>query len=185
VLTQVVQRGPGGAAALPGWAGAQAGKTGSADNNLNAWFVGYTKDLSTAVWMGSPGLTQKPMTNVGGVTVFGGTYPAMIWGAYMKAVEAGKPAVKFAPPDALTTRGARQLVITGEIAQSERSRSDVSSEEPDDSITSSTSRNRNTDTTDIFGNTSPDGNGNQDDTPRTTRTTRPPRARDLTTLAPP
>ncbi|MGH9279150.1 MAG: transglycosylase domain-containing protein, partial [Acidimicrobiales bacterium] len=65
-LTQVVQRGTGTAAAIPGWFNGVAGKTGSTDNNLNAWFVGYTPELSTAVWMGSPGTVQREMSNVGG-----------------------------------------------------------------------------------------------------------------------
>src|SRR5206468_12453545 len=63
VLTQVVARGTGTAAAIPGWFNGVAGKTGSTDNNLNAWFVGFTPELSTAVWMGSPGLVQREMSN--------------------------------------------------------------------------------------------------------------------------
>ncbi len=188
VLTQVVQRGTGTAAAIPAWTGGIGGKTGSTDNNLNAWFVGYTKDLATAVWMGSPGKTQKPMTNVGGITVFGGTYPAMIWGAYMRAAVVGKTPVKFLPPDPVTARASRQLILAGEVPQPERASDDPAHATGDS--TSTTSRNRNTDSTDIFGNTLPgnnngnNGNNNNDDTPRTTRTTRPPRPRDLTTVPP-
>jgi membrane peptidoglycan carboxypeptidase len=87
-LTQVMQRGTGRAAAVPGWRA--AGKTGSTDRNTNAWFVGYTPTLATAVWMGNPD-EDIPMTNVGGLTVFGGTYPARIWKAFMAGALTGEP----------------------------------------------------------------------------------------------
>ncbi|MDQ3306163.1 MAG: transglycosylase domain-containing protein, partial [Actinomycetota bacterium] len=59
-----------------------AGKTGTTSAYSDAWFVGYTPQLSTAVWMGSPSGNVE-MTNVGGVRVTGGSYPAKIWQAYM------------------------------------------------------------------------------------------------------
>ena len=187
VLSQVVTQGTGTAAFMSGWSGAQAGKTGSTDDNYNAWFVGYTRDLATAVWMGTPGAVQKPMTNVGGITVYGGTYPAMIWGAYMKAVEAGKAPVKFTPPDPLTTRAPRQLVLSNEIPSTPlsdfttgaESNGTTGSGEAQSNSTTNTTRNQNGGSLD----TQP-GNGNQDDSPRTTRTSRPLRPRDLTTVPP-
>jgi membrane peptidoglycan carboxypeptidase len=94
-LTQVVQRGTGRAAAVPGWP--VAGKTGSTDNNTNAWFVGYTPTLATAVWMGNPD-EDIPMRSVGGITVFGGTFPARIWKAFMAAALTGPPQ-GFPPPE--------------------------------------------------------------------------------------
>src|SRR5205823_5614139 len=114
VLTQVVARGTGTAAAIPGWFNGVAGKTGSTDNNLNAWFVGFTPELSTAVWMGSPGLVQREMSNVGGIRVYGGTYPARVWGAYMRAYTADRPPVRFTPPDPFISRPSRMLVLPGE-----------------------------------------------------------------------
>ena len=55
-----------------------AGKTGTSQNWENAWFVGYTPTLSTAVWMGQPH-ANVAMHNVHGVaSVTGGTLPAMI-----------------------------------------------------------------------------------------------------------
>ncbi|HWC11842.1 MAG TPA: transglycosylase domain-containing protein, partial [Acidimicrobiales bacterium] len=95
-LTQVVQRGTGRAAAVPGWT--PAGKTGSTDNNTNAWFVGYTPTLATAVWMGNPDV-DEPMRNVGGITVYGGTYPARIWKAFMTGALAASPPVGFPEPE--------------------------------------------------------------------------------------
>jgi len=56
-----------------------AGKTGTTDDNTDAWFVGYTPYLTTAVWMGIP-TDSIPMGNFGGFSqIFGGTIPAMIW----------------------------------------------------------------------------------------------------------
>ncbi len=62
-----------------------AGKTGSTDNNADAWFVGYTPTLSTAVWMGhSTG--RVPLLRIKGVPrVYGGTIPARTWKAFMSS----------------------------------------------------------------------------------------------------
>ena len=75
-----------------------AGKTGTTDSNQDAWFIGYTPQLTTAVWMGDPN-AETPMTNVGGIQVFGATYPAHVWAAFMKAALANTPPVNFIPPD--------------------------------------------------------------------------------------
>jgi len=191
VLTQVVNRGTGAAAAIPGWAGGVGGKTGSADNNLNAWFVGYTPNLSTAVWMGTPGSPQRPMTNVGGITVYGGTYPAMIWGSYMRALEAGKPVQRFAAPDALTTRAPRPLVLPGELPPLPSQQPQVFFDDQRPVITGSDGSDV---SSSVPGNQGPTVTTRplitaptlfpeeDDDTPRTTRTSRPPRPRDLTTV---
>jgi penicillin-binding protein 1A len=176
---------------IPGWSGAVAGKTGSTDNNYNAWFVGYTKDLATAVWMGSPGTVQHAMTNVGGITVYGGTYPAMIFGDYMKGIEADKAPAKFTPPDSVTTRPPRMLLIAGEQPVFEPSFSSVDnsptgsrsgSGSSDTAATSppTTARNRSDATTPTTSSGTDDTS--DDNSSRTTRTSRPPRPRDITTL---
>jgi penicillin-binding protein 1A len=74
-----------------------AGKTGTTDKNVDAWFIGYTPQLTTAVWMGDP-LGEHSMSNVGGISVFGATYPADIWKAYMEAAHAKLPVVDFIAP---------------------------------------------------------------------------------------
>ena len=114
-LTEVVQRGTGRAARVPGWQ--VAGKTGSSDLNQDAWFVGFTPNLATAVWMGSPA-GKVSMYNVGAVPrVYGGTYPAMIFGAYMRQVLAGQALVSFAPPpQSPNDRPARLLSVPNEPA---------------------------------------------------------------------
>ena len=113
VLSQVVQRGTGTAARISGWD--VGGKTGSTDNNTNAWFVGYTRTLATAVWMGAPE-GDVSMRNVNGVTVFGGTYPAQIWGSFTRKALADSEPVDFTPPDGSGMRGGRFLALAGEKA---------------------------------------------------------------------
>ncbi|HUP86682.1 MAG TPA: transglycosylase domain-containing protein [Acidimicrobiales bacterium] len=75
-----------------------AGKTGTSQEWRNAWFVGYTRELVTAVWMGNPA-KDDPMKNVGGIRVTGGSYPATVWGAYMAEAMQGVPASSFPAPD--------------------------------------------------------------------------------------
>jgi penicillin-binding protein 1A len=60
-----------------------AGKTGTTDQHSDAWFVGYTPRLSTAVWVGYPDAQVHMLTEYHGASVAGGTYPAEIWGDYM------------------------------------------------------------------------------------------------------
>jgi penicillin-binding protein 1A len=80
-----------------------AGKTGTQDNNTNAWMVGFTPELTTAVWVGHPDL-YLPMNDirefvaVGVDRVIGGTFPARIWKATMDGALAGKPATLFPTP---------------------------------------------------------------------------------------
>ena len=94
-----------------------AGKTGTQDNNTNAWMVGYTPELTTAVWVGHPDL-YLPMNNIpefvaaGVRRVQGGTFPARIWKATMDGALAGTPATRFTRPSA-NARPAGQLFLPG------------------------------------------------------------------------
>ena len=96
----VIQHGTGTAARLPGRP--VAGKTGTTENSQDAWFIGYTPQLSTAVWVGHPE-GAVPMTDVHGITVTGGTFPARIFASYMKSALAGAPPLPLftASPDEL------------------------------------------------------------------------------------
>ena len=86
ILQQNIARGTGTRAATGCPA---AGKTGTTDLNTDAWFAGFTPRLSTAVWVGYPNdRTQMNGLFFGG-NVDGGTFPAAIWGAYMKSVIGG------------------------------------------------------------------------------------------------
>ncbi len=74
-----------GTAAYTGCYG-QAGKTGTTDNYVDAWFDGYQPNLATAVWVGYPRSNDVEMTSVHGITVFGGTFPADIWNAFYSGI---------------------------------------------------------------------------------------------------
>jgi penicillin-binding protein 1A len=73
-----------------------AGKTGTTDNNTDAWFVGFTPRLSTAVWVGYPERQVFMSTEYYGGQVAGGTFPAEIWGDYMEVAK-GKRCDDFTP----------------------------------------------------------------------------------------
>jgi len=78
-----------------------AGKTGTAQDFRNAWFVGYTPELSTAVWMGFKE-SNRELLNIRGVKeVAGGTIPAQIWSAYMKIATSASFPAGFAEAEAL------------------------------------------------------------------------------------
>ncbi|HEY7421279.1 MAG TPA: PBP1A family penicillin-binding protein [Gaiellaceae bacterium] len=81
LLQGVVRYGTGTAAALPGRE--VAGKTGTTENYGDAWFVGYTPQLVTAVWVGYPNSLVPMETQFHGHPVAGGTFPALIWKAFM------------------------------------------------------------------------------------------------------
>ena len=63
------------------------GKTGTTDLNTDAWFVGFTPRLATAVWVGYPNDRTQMNGLYFGRNVDGGTFPADIWGEYMKSIK--------------------------------------------------------------------------------------------------
>lgn len=95
-LQGVVRGGTGTAANVPGYY--IAGKTGTAKENVDAWFCGYTVQIATCVWVGYP-QGEIPLENVEGVPlVFGGTIPAAIWQDYMTVALDGTTPTAFATP---------------------------------------------------------------------------------------
>jgi penicillin-binding protein 1A len=97
VLQQVVNRGTGVNARI---GRPVAGKTGTSDGWADAWFVGYTPELVTAVWVGFPPEEiemRPPRTRI---TVTGGSWPAQIWQRFAGTALAEIPVSAFPLPAA-------------------------------------------------------------------------------------
>jgi penicillin-binding protein 1A len=110
VLEGVITRGTGAGFTSIGCQ-AEAGKTGTTDNQSDAWFVGYTPLYSTAVWTGHP-LTRA-------FTGYGGPTSGPIWRSYMESAR-GHRCPSFAVPAHLPRlaplrggRGASRAVQAG------------------------------------------------------------------------
>ena len=88
-----------------------AGKTGTAEHYGDAWFVGYTPELSTAVWVGYRD-SNRWMTNVHGIAVQGGSFPADIWRKYMSGALSGTRPTDFEKP----TKGLMGIRICTDMA---------------------------------------------------------------------
>jgi penicillin-binding protein 1A len=73
-----------------------AGKTGTTQENKDAWFIGYTPTLSTAVWVGYENAPGTPPKTLAGVT--GGSGPAPVWQRFMRAALEGVPITEFSEP---------------------------------------------------------------------------------------
>jgi penicillin-binding protein 1A len=72
-----------------------AGKTGTTENFGDAWFVGFTPQLVTAVWVGYPDSLRPMLTEYHGKPVAGGTFPALIWKEFTEKALAGEPPASF------------------------------------------------------------------------------------------
>jgi membrane peptidoglycan carboxypeptidase len=102
VLQTVLQ--PGGTGAASALAGGRpaAGKTGTTNGNNETWFVGYTPQLTTAVWTGTPLDNSQALDNVTlrghfYPVVFGASVSAPIWKAIMDRDLTGQPNADFPP----------------------------------------------------------------------------------------
>ncbi|MEV5255275.1 transglycosylase domain-containing protein [Streptomyces werraensis] len=98
LLRGVIDSGTGQQAGL-GDGRDNAGKTGTTDERRNAWFVGYTPNMSGAVWVGSASQKVKMRDiTIGGQyheLVFGGAVPGPIWRDAMTGALEGKEAPTF------------------------------------------------------------------------------------------
>ncbi len=91
-----------------------AGKTGTTNENVATWFVGYTPQIATAVWLGQPGSSKT----LNGVTIdgqryrkmYGATLSAPIWQEYMLKTHKGLPVKNFAKPSSKVQYGERVSV---------------------------------------------------------------------------
>ena len=95
VLQQVVSRGTGTRADL---GRPTAGKTGTSNEYRDAWFVGYTRQLAAAVWVGYADSSRSMRGIAGFDSVTGATVPALLWRDTMLRAHEGLPAHGFPPP---------------------------------------------------------------------------------------
>lgn len=82
MMQETLLTGTGRKAELPGWQA--AGKTGTSQDFRDAWFVGYTSQLVTGVWLGND--DNSPTKKV-----TGGNLPVEIWSRFMKTAHQGAP----------------------------------------------------------------------------------------------
>jgi penicillin-binding protein 1A len=98
VLAQNIQSGTGTGAKIGRPA---AGKTGTTESFQDAWFAGYTPELTAVVWMGyapNPDGKIPVMNRVRGKSVTGGSFPATIWKTFMSKAVQGTKASSFHAP---------------------------------------------------------------------------------------
>ena len=83
ILEGVVKSGTGQSAQISGVD--VVGKTGTTNDEGDAWFVGWTPQLTTAVWVGFPDKLVPMLTQYDGGPVTGGTFPAAIWRTFTES----------------------------------------------------------------------------------------------------
>ena len=115
LLEGVVTGGTGTAAQLPGRV--VAGKTGTTENYGDAWFCGYTPQLVTCVWVGYPDKLIPMLHEFHGGPVVGGSFPALIWKAFMQPALAAMNAQpkSFPSPPYMSTTAERVTYRDGRI----------------------------------------------------------------------
>jgi membrane peptidoglycan carboxypeptidase len=141
-LRQVVLNGTGTGA---GFRHPVAGKTGTTSNNTDAWFIGYTPQLTTAVWVGYPS-GSRPMTHLYGLPqITGGSLPADFFRRYMSQALSGSPVLSFEQPSSLGTKTLGQVAMTIDSSTTTSS-STTSTSTPGGSTTTTTGPKRGTTT---------------------------------------
>ena len=92
-VLRTVPRSGTAATSLSGFPWPTAGKTGTTENFTDAWYIGMTPNLVTAVWVGDKNINRlvSMAHSYRGRPVFGGTYPAQIWGDFMERALQSQP----------------------------------------------------------------------------------------------
>ena len=109
ILQAVIAKGTAAGNALAGGRPA-AGKTGTTDSEKQSWFVGFTPQFTTAVWVGTPynpqGMSNLQLGNkFYGGPIFGATLAAPTWKLIMDQISAGLPPLDFGSPGPLVQSG--------------------------------------------------------------------------------
>ena len=152
VLQKVVSNGATGESAQV--AGRQvAGKTGTSNNDWDAWFMGYTPQLGTAIWHGhTEGQISMINSVINGVyyyEVYGGLFPAQVFSSYLTQALADQPAESFTPPS-------RNVLTSPYVSKPSNSSSSSNSEN------STSEDSESSDHSGTNGDSSNDGGGSND-----------------------
>ncbi|MEI6668073.1 MAG: PBP1A family penicillin-binding protein [Acidobacteriota bacterium] len=107
MMRSVLNEGTGATSRNYGFALDAAGKTGTTNDLRDAWFVGFTPELLTAVWVGFD--DNQPLGLSGAIAAL------PIWTRFMMGALAGRPSLSFAVPDGITMREIDR--DTGRLAQ--------------------------------------------------------------------
>ena len=99
LLRQVVDRGTGRQVRQRGFARPAAGKTGTTNDNTDAWFTGFTPDLVASVWVGFDDRRTHKLIDTHGVQITGGNGAVPIWTDFMIAVNEGREEKDFDVPE--------------------------------------------------------------------------------------
>ena len=98
LLCQVVDRGTGRRVRSVGYSGPVAGKTGTTNDNTDAWFTGFTPELATSVWVGFDDRKKHKLVDTKGIQITGGGGAAPIWTDFMKEATKDKSLEDFQKP---------------------------------------------------------------------------------------
>ena len=101
LLRQTVDRGTGHQVRKLGFARPAAGKTGTTNDNTDAWFTGFTPDLIASVWVGFDERRTHKLVDTRGVQITGGNGAVPIWTDFMIAINEGRPEKDFDVPEAV------------------------------------------------------------------------------------
>jgi penicillin-binding protein 1A len=120
LLADVLDAGTGSRVRREGFALPAGGKTGTTDESVDAWFVGFTPSLAAGVWLGF----DEPQTIVR--NGYAADLAAPLWADFMKTVTRGAKPEWFQPPPEITS--AEVCIVSGELAtdQCRRARADAS-----------------------------------------------------------
>ncbi|MCY4605641.1 MAG: penicillin-binding transpeptidase domain-containing protein, partial [Gemmatimonadetes bacterium] len=99
LLRQTVDRGTGHQVRKRGFARPAAGKTGTTNDNTDAWFTGFTPDLIASVWVGFDERRTHKLVDTRGVQITGGNGAVPIWTDFMIAINEGRPEKDFDAPE--------------------------------------------------------------------------------------
>jgi len=94
MMRSVLNEGTAASARTNGFTSDAAGKTGTTNDLRDAWFVGFTPELLTVVWVG--------LDNNQPLGLSGGQAALPIWTAFMKSAMAGRSATSFSAPDGVS-----------------------------------------------------------------------------------